>query len=212
MTTQNLHLYYAELLILQYIGKPKAYATIQTLCDPVVMDKLPITVQNSYDITTASGVQLDVLGKYVGAFRETFDFSGPVTLTDAEFRILIQIKIVQNNSYSSLADIQNLLHTYFPGVIRVFDGANMHMDYFFDSTFGTERLAEVFVKQGLLPKPMGVQLGALVYAASITNFFGMFDSSFGVLDPSTYGAKGFGDPSSYDTSEIWLENSQALVP
>lgn len=37
MTTFELVQYYANLLIIQYIGKPKAYATIKTLVTPVVM-------------------------------------------------------------------------------------------------------------------------------------------------------------------------------
>lgn len=40
MTTQDLVNYYANLLILQYTGKPKAYATIQTTATPLVMPQV----------------------------------------------------------------------------------------------------------------------------------------------------------------------------
>lgn len=42
MTTQELVNYYANLLILQYVGKPKAYATIQTLITPVLMPQTTV--------------------------------------------------------------------------------------------------------------------------------------------------------------------------
>lgn len=62
MTTQELIDYYANLLILQYIGQPRAYATIQALVEPTIMDQLPITVQNAFDLETAVGAQLDTIG------------------------------------------------------------------------------------------------------------------------------------------------------
>lgn len=48
--------YYANLLILQYLGKPKAYATIEALLNPVIICQLENTVQTiSFDGVSASG-------------------------------------------------------------------------------------------------------------------------------------------------------------
>ena len=193
MTTAQIINFYANLLILQYQGKPKAFATIQSTAAPLVMDQLPLAVQDAFDIDTAVGVQLDVLGKYVGASRYGYIFPAvpgdpnqPVTLNDSDFRKLIKMAIVQNSEGSSLADIQNLLALYFPDVIRVFDYANMHMDYFFDTAFGTNQLAEFFVLQKRLPKPMGVQLGALIFAPLTTHFWAYRTYDFPAYNGTPY--------------------------
>ena len=183
IATQNLAILFV------YVDPPAANVTISsnTLEDgssnpitinvttPYVGDTsntLPLALQAAFSIGTAVGPQLDIIGKYVGVSRTGNNFSGPVTLDDTDYTQLIRIAIVQNSSGSSLADIQSLLHIFFPGVITVFDYADMSMDYFFDAAIGSDTLAEFFIMGGHLPKPMGVQLGTLVYASPINNFFG----------------------------------------
>ena len=172
MSELQLIVYYANLLILQYRGKPKAYAMIQALAKLAIVNKLPLTVRDAFNPATAVGVQLDVVGKYVGVKRYVYDFTGPVTLSDDDFRQLIKIKIVLNSSDSSLKTIRGLLSTYFPGVIKVIDYYDMTMSYVFDAEFGSEQLAEVFVKEGLLPRPLGVRLRTPIYSPTSDNFFG----------------------------------------
>lgn len=60
--------YYVRLLAFQY-GLPKAQATIAALVNQAVMDGLPDAVQNAFNVNTAQGAQLDVLGKYIGLPR-----------------------------------------------------------------------------------------------------------------------------------------------
>lgn len=167
---------------------------------------LPFAVQNAYNIDTAVGVQLDVLGKYVGVTRYGYTFTGPITLDDDEFRVLIKVEIINNSNGSSLADIQNLLHMFFPGTLLVFDFQDMHMDYFFDSSIGSRQLAEVFVQQGVLPKPMGVELGALIYSPDIDSFFG-----FRTYPVGPYNVSGFNTYDSYSMSSPWLSYSDAIA-
>lgn len=207
MTTQEIIDYYANLLILQYKQKPKAYATIQAQVKPVIMDQLPVKVQNAFDVDTAEGVQLDVIGKYVGASRTAYDFTGTVTLSDSDYRTIIKVAIIKNGFGSSLSDIQNLLWQFFAGSLLVFDLQNMQMGYFFDSTIGSRPLAEVFVKNNFLPKPMGVQLAALIYSSNITNFFG-----FRTYDLGPYNVTGFNSYINYDMAAPWLNYSNAITP
>jgi Protein of unknown function (DUF2612) len=187
MTNDEIIQYYAGLLILQYLGQPKAYATMEALVGPVIMNQLPVEVQNAFTVGDtvvngtqypgAVGVQLDVLGKYAGVTRYSTDLTGnPVTLSDQDFTKLIQIAIIQNNSGSSLYDIQKLLHMYFPNEIFVYDGADMQMSYLIASSVGNQTLVEVFITEGLLPKPMGVQLSTVVYIPTI-DLFGFQDYS-----------------------------------
>lgn len=206
-TNQELIDYYADLLIIQYLGKPRAYATIQAQAKPLIMDQLPLSVQAAYDVEEAVGVQLDILGKYIGAVRTALTFTGPVELTDDEFRILLKMKIVQNNSGSSLYAIQSLIDRFFPGAVQVFDYQNMRLSYLFASTFGTVTLAEAFVRQKLLPKPMGVQLASVIYTPTLTNIFG-----FRTYANAGVNVKGFNTYEDYQTDWTWLQYQDAITP
>lgn len=145
------------------------------------MDQLPLQVQNAFtigdtviagtDYPGAVGVQLDILGKYAGVVRSGYDLAGnPLTLNDMDFTTLIRLAIVTNNSGSSLADIQNLLHNNFANEMFVFDGANMQMSYLITSSIGSQALVELFITEGLLPKPMGVQLASVIYVPTVSLF------------------------------------------
>lgn len=179
MTTQELINYYANLLILQYIGKPNAYATVKALVSPVVMDQLPTLVQNAFNLNGANpavGVQLDVIGKYVGVTRNGFTLKGaPISLSDSDFLSLIQMAIVTNSEGSDLGTIQQLLNFFFPGEVFVFDYQNMHMSYLINTSVGSQNLIQLFITEGLLPKPMGVALAAPIFNSNLI-FFGMVDA------------------------------------
>lgn len=183
-TTQELIDYYAKLLVLQYVGKPKAFATIQATAKMFIMDQLPTAVENAFNVQTAVGVQLDVLGKYAGVTRTGVGFSGNITLDDSDFQVLIQLATIKNSAGSSLYDIQNLLNTFFPGEILVFDYANMRLSYLVSSAVGSQDLVQLFVTEGLLPKPMGVQLSVTIYAPDIKIFFGCCDYLVNVVNNS----------------------------
>lgn len=61
--------YYKDLILYQYINAPKALATIDLLINQAVVDLLPIAVRDAFDLNTAVGDQLDVLGEYIGLSR-----------------------------------------------------------------------------------------------------------------------------------------------
>lgn len=309
MTTQELIDYYADLLILQYIGKEKAYATIQALTTPVVMpqtsvqeisfeeaptsgtfvvsydsvssaainwndseaaiqtklqaitglgsvtvageiadlsllvtftgvtppaellilesttldasgdtvtpeiaevsETLPLAVMNGFNLTgdnTAVGDQLDVLGKYAGVTRSGYSFSGPITLDDTDFLSLIQIAIIKNNAGSSLSVIQDLIEQFFSGSMLVFDYQDMSMSYLVSTTVGSLELIQLFILQGLLPKPMGVNLRLVIYAPVINNFFG-----FRTYLLPAFNAAPFNSYTDYQTDRPWLSYANAIA-
>jgi Protein of unknown function (DUF2612) len=209
MATIDLINYYANLLILQYLGKSKAYATIQTLVTPVVMDQLPTQVQNAFNLTgstPAQGVQLDVLGKYAGVSRNGYGFNGTaITLSDADFVTLIQMAIIRNSAGSSLSTIQALLAQFFPCEVLVFDYQNMQMSYLISSSIGSQNLVQLFITEGLLPKPMAVSLGLPIYAPVITMFFG-----FRTYSLVAFNSEPFNTYSSYQTNWPWLSYANAI--
>ncbi|TDE17725.1 DUF2612 domain-containing protein [Dyadobacter psychrotolerans] len=61
--------FYKNLLIIQYHNKPKAQATIGLLIDSLLADGIIFDVRDGFDIETAVGAQLDVIGLYVGIDR-----------------------------------------------------------------------------------------------------------------------------------------------
>lgn len=177
ISTQNLINYYANLLVLQYISLPKAYSTIQALATLSVMDQLPLQVQNAYNMDgTAVGVQLDILGKYIGVTRTGYSVKGlPITLNDSDFFILIKMAVLTNNNNSTLASIQAAIAAIFPNELFVFDYKNMRISYLINSGIGNQNLIQLFITEGLLPKPLGVQLAAPIYSSQL-KFFGMVDA------------------------------------
>lgn len=207
--TASIIAYYSSLLILQYVSLPKASATIKTLVTPVVMDLLPNQVENGFQIGTAVGVQLDTLGKYAGVTRSGFGPNGPITLNDSDFTKFIQLAIVENSMNASLASIQTLLHTYFDNEIFVFDYLNMRISYFLASDAISLDLATLFITEGLLPKPLGVQLSSTIYAPIVT-----LDTFFGCrtyLAPAPFGESPLNSYVDYMTDYPFLTYQDALI-
>ncbi len=69
MSLQDLINYYVNLLIVQYHNKPKAMATIQLLAETLIANNIFLQIENAFDVDTAIGKQLDILGKYAGVDR-----------------------------------------------------------------------------------------------------------------------------------------------
>jgi hypothetical protein len=205
----NISEYYAGLLIKQYQSQPNAESTIEALIDLLAMGNLPTLVLNAFNLTgpnIAVGAQLDILGKYAGVSRTGYSFNGTaITLDDADFLTFIQMAIIRNSSGSSLATIQALLHQYFPGEILVFDYQNMQMSFLISSSVGSQNLAQLFVTEGLLPKPMGVSM-AVVYAPEIDEFFG-----FRTATLAGHNITGFNSAASYNLDSPWLSAANVIT-
>lgn len=165
--------------------------------DPVITEideTLPVAVQNAYNVVgddIAQGVQLDVIGKYVGVSRTGQGFSTQITLDDADFTTLIQLAIIKNNSGSSLSTIVGLLYQFFGTQLVVYDYTNMFMSYSISTALGSTDLVQLVVTEGLLPKPMGV--GEIIIIFSGTNAFGFEGSThsggFGDLTDASVGGE-----------------------
>jgi hypothetical protein len=206
-TTQELIDYYANLLILQYRGKPRAYATIQALATMPVMDQLPTGVMNAFDLSSCGGVLLDTLGIYIGVSRNQFSFSGPVTLSDTDYRTLLNLKIIQNANASDLKTIVDFLYTAFGNSLQLFDYKDMALDYVLNSAIGNNTLLEVFIQGGFLPRPMGVKLRTIIYNPTLDNFFG-----FRTYDAPEFQVEPFNNYDSYNTTWPWLTYDYVVNP
>ena len=75
---EQLKQYYANLLIVQYNGKPKATATIKLMAELLFVNMVLLQIRDAFDWQTATGAQLDIIGKWEGVDRfyngQLFDF------------------------------------------------------------------------------------------------------------------------------------------
>lgn len=69
---QKLLQYYSDLLIAQYQNSPKMVATVQLLVNQSLCDGLPQELQTCFNLSTAIGEQLTILGEIVGVPRNIF--------------------------------------------------------------------------------------------------------------------------------------------
>jgi hypothetical protein len=306
MNTIEIINYYANLLILQYIGKARAYATIQTVVTPIIMPQvttqtivfspvptsgaftlfyganetasinwndsaltiqgilqalsglsavtvsgsiasglltvtftgvtppatllvlgantlspvttpiiteidvtLPIAVQNAFNITgsnPAQGVQLDVIGKYVGVTRTAQGFTSQITLDDADFRSLIKLATVENNAGSSTAEIVKILNDFFPAEVFLFDRQTMEFDYFISTAVGSQDFIQIVIAESQLPKPMAVRIRLIIYAPVINMFFG-----FRTYEMPAFNVTPFNDYTTYHLDYPWLSYKNAII-
>lgn len=72
MTFAQLQQYYVGLLILQYAGLPKFTQFIQLICNSALIDGLLLEFPAAFNLQTAVGAQLTLLGQMVGAPRNVF--------------------------------------------------------------------------------------------------------------------------------------------
>lgn len=185
MNTTGIRDYYADLLIMQYKNKPRARATVQANVLQMLMPQyssetdidtkpiLPLAVMAAYNLDDAVGVQLDVLGKYLGMPRYGYAFAGYVTLDDESYRTLLRIVCKRNNLTYDTKSIVEFLAEFFPGVLHLYDYMGMHIHYFYSLLPGDNIVAERFILAGLLPRPLGVRL---TYSMSaVTEYFGFLE-------------------------------------
>lgn len=195
----NIVEYYSNLLIVQYHNKPKAKAMIELFVRELLALGVFFDVRDGYDIDTAVGKQLDVLGKYVFAdrFYQKIDLEGYFSLTNydedpisvdkigltdytdgftkegktltyqdvvsefsylgnADFRRLIKLKIIQNNSNHSHKSIDESINMFFGDELSVTSSGNMQMTYLVKPSL--KAFIEVAIQKDILPRPMGVKL------------------------------------------------------
>lgn len=160
--------YYANLLIMQYHNKQKARDTIKASTH-AIPDELVTNVENGFNVDTAVGKQLDILGKYIGADRYYEDNGDILALDDEDYRTILKLAIISNSSDFSHKSIDDALYAFFEDRIRMDSDGNMEMEYFVpkDKT----PLIRAALQKKILPKPMGVRVSGIIEYSKI--FFGL---------------------------------------
>jgi hypothetical protein len=235
--------YYKDLLLYQYINQPNARATVGLLCSQAIVDLLPIEINKAFNINTAIGPQLDILGEYIGlnrvinapVLRDYFSFDDYVfprvnaigftdytdltlnanasvyeyitsnysltTLSDAEYRILLKLKLLSNMSQNCLYEVNEILYEVFGNDVVVFDQFDMTISYFVKNEIS--RIMGIALSQNLLPKPMAVLISGLFGLDIISSLWGLTDYtrvSWSTIGFSDY-ATGFEDSTVLDYTD-----------
>lgn len=184
----------------QYRNKPKAVAwfDIARLLGGDI-EAAAIAVRNSYDIDSAEGEALNVIGRIVVADRSFIGdtpmdpglfaltdgdefgdieavFSEPTisqdsVLSDELYRIVIRAKIIKNNGDATIENILFGMNFLLPGaeVLRVVDGEDMSFSIEF---YGQLTNIERFalLNATLVPKPQGVRFNGFLEGFGISEF------------------------------------------
>lgn len=159
--------YYSNLLIMQYHSKPRAKATIEASV-ALLPDDLMQDVLRGFDVETAVGKQLDIIGSYVGVDRfYTVDEQSQL-LSDEDFRIIIKLKIIANSSDLSHKSLDDSLYNFFGDSIRMDSDGNMEMTYFVPKN--KTPVIQAAIQKEVLPRPMGVNCSYIIEYSKI--FFG----------------------------------------
>jgi len=184
----------------QYRNKPKAVAWFDIARRlGGDLDAAAQAVRKSYDIDTAEGEVLDVIGRIVvvprsfladapmspglfaltdgDEFGDTEAMFSPLTisqdqeLADELYRIVIRAKIIKNTGDATIENILYGMNFLLPNaqVLRVADGENM--------TFSIEFYGEIsnlerfaLLNATLVPKPQGVEFSGFLEGLGISEF------------------------------------------
>lgn len=184
----------------QYRGKPKAsawYSIARSLGGD--LSAAAEAVRKSYDIDTAVGEQLNVIGRIVVAPRSVLGnvplnpamcaepdgaefgdgsamcsaltIAQDATLSDDLYRLVIRSKIVKNNGDATIENILAGMNFLLPAaqVLRVTDGEDMSFSIEFYGQI-TELERFALLSAGLVPKPQGVRFNGFLEAFDYTEF------------------------------------------
>ena len=187
--------YLANLLIIQYNSKSRAKATIESL-GAMFPDELILAVRDGFNLETATGKQLDILAKYIGAERGYTDLNNQKqVLNDEEFRVLLKLKIIFNTGNATLYGLETSLYNLFETGIRVVENLDtygnqtMSLTYYIRSDWANVGLAAV--QQKILPHPTGV--GYTYNLAAREKYFGFIEYN-DLSHPYTTGFRDYNDP------------------
>lgn len=156
----NVIQYYADLLILQYNGKPKASETIKTMVGIILQNGILLDVLNAFNPETCVGKQQDILGKWIGVDRYYLGDGLTQILDDETYRTVLNFKAISNSLDMSCSSIDNILYEFFGDDIICTTEDNLRIFYLVTTDYLD--IATILLQKKVLPKPLGVRLGGII--------------------------------------------------
>lgn len=161
--------YYINLLIKQYHNKEKAKGTIETLTESECLsyNNIISKLNASFNIETATGEQLDILGQIIGRSRmfEGIEFEGtntPNSLDDETYRTLLKMQIINNFMTKSIANITQATFDFLGDKVIFINNTNMTIDYILIGSPDNNLIKVVEFDKSVLPAPAGVNVDYII--------------------------------------------------
>lgn len=169
---------YSNLLTFQF-QKQKAIKTINLFCS-CFLQQIDICklIMSAFNIETAVGKQLDMIGDYIGLKRP---FLNGVLVSDDSYRYLLKLKIVLNYNTHTDYSITNSLYTFFGNDVVLIDNRNMSMEYILKKIDNQELLTILSQNKNLFPAPTGVLVSIVVHIPVDSLQFGFYDTINGTI-------------------------------
>lgn len=178
--------YYMNLVTSQYRDSPNFLTWLQSNLlkfddETNIIDQMTAF----FDIDSAVGAQLDILGQIIGQVRQVnfqpTDGSSPI-LDDTNYRVLLKAKIVKNQWKGQIEGLSAIWKVLFPdGDIIITDNQDMTMNVIIAGN--TSLTTRDLVRNGyIVPKPEGVginyffsEVPIFAYDIEDNGFFGGYD-------------------------------------
>ncbi len=159
---------YLNLITSEHADKPNYIGWVSANLQ-LVEDNMRVSnaMMSAFDINTAVGNQLDMLGVSIGQARDIgVPLSGTSSiLDDTHYRLVLQARIARNNWDGTIPSIYTLWNNAFPTApLQLVDNQNMSMQAVITNL--TDNISQELVTAGLIvPKPMGVGLAIVASTA-----------------------------------------------
>lgn len=161
--------YYINLLIKQYHNKSKAKGTIETLTESECLsyNNIISKLNSSFNIETATGKQLDLIGKIIGRSRifEGIEFEGtdtPNSLDDEAYRTLLKMQIINNFMSKSIESITQATFDFLGNKVIFINNTNMTINYILIGNSESNLIKVVEFDKSILPAPAGVEVNYII--------------------------------------------------
>lgn len=162
----NLNKYYTNLLIKQYHDKPKAKATIELLIKNSLLLYTNILNKfiDSFNINTAIGKQLDIIGSIAGVDRTYNGIEGILgSMNDETYRILIKMKLINNYSMNSIKSIVDGVYNFLNDKLVFINNTDMTISYIiFEEQENSDIIKIITKNKNILPAPAGVHVNYVI--------------------------------------------------
>lgn len=152
---------YTELITSQHKAQPNFKAVVEMLTQYAVdTQDFILAVGSNFDVDTAEGVQLDIIGLRVGVsrvlnFQPTGDISS--VLIDDDYRTLIKAKIISNHWRGTVVELYDMWNSLFAPRLQLIVQDNQDMSMTAIVVGDMTALEEQLLTNGyIIPKPVGV--------------------------------------------------------
>lgn len=183
--------FYLDLVTSEHSTKPKYMAWLSVLLTPLIdAIKLNEDVKKAFDLNTAIGAQLNIIGKWLEQPRQVgfqpTDGSSSI-LSDNYYRIVLKAKVVKNQWKGTISNFYSFWNVLFKGQplqIYLVDNQNMEPVAIIWSSSVDQMMQDLIANNYIVPKPAG--LGLTVRRIDSDTTFGFFGTEFTGFDTGTF--------------------------